>query len=225
MIYFDMTAENNFVSPERVLAAIYGKTSLETGLSEKRRDEIIAAAIFTSFRNQEFGTRFKLPADFRNADWKQDAEGIDLVVTDKGGRKKKLQIKGIHIERSVRRRKTHATRGLARITGVKYQKFIMRDSEELTKIMKGELDKIDQDYSGMCLIIYVSADLATQTSLEIAIRKAQKTVAKLKAREIWMIRNIPIRMVNGKHTVPNCHTYELLKISPDRHSYCYSFAI
>ena len=220
-----MSAEKAFVSPESVLAAIYGKTSLETGMSEKRRDEVIAAAIFLSFRNQEFGTRFMLPANFRNGNMKEDAAGIDMIVGDKHGRKKQLQIKGIHIQRSIERRRNHNTGGVARVLGVKSQRLIKRDSEELTRIVRGELAKIVQDYSGMVLIIYVSADLATQTSLEIAIHKSQSVVTNLKAREVWFLRNVPVRALRGKNSQPNCHAYELLKLSPEKRTYCFAFAL
>ena len=222
---FIMETGKSFVSPEQVLSAIYGKTSLETGMTEKRRDEVIAAAIFVSFRNQEFGTRFKLPADFRDGDMKEDAEGIDMVVSDLRGRRKKLQVKGIHIQRSIERRKNHNTRGVARITGAKSQKLIKRHSEELTKIMKGELTKIVQDYSGLYLILYVSADLASQTSLEIAIRKSQNVVSNLRAKEVWFLRNVPVRSLRGKNALPNSHVYELLKVTPDKHTYCFAFAL
>ncbi|MSR77941.1 MAG: hypothetical protein EXS63_06940 [Candidatus Omnitrophica bacterium] len=213
------------VSPEQVLAAIYGKSSLATGMSEKRRDEVIAAALFISFRNQEFGSRFMIPADFRDGNLKEDAAGIDLIVFDPQGRKKQLQIKGIHIQSSIERRKTHSTTGVARITSFKSQRFIKRDSEELTKIMKHELEKIVQDYSGISLIIYVSADLATQTSLEIAIRQSQSVVAHLKAKEVWFLRNIPVRMIHGKASNPNCHAYQLIKVAPDKHAYGFVFSL
>ncbi len=219
-----MATDKGFVSPEQVLAAIYGKSSLETGMSEKRRDEVIAAAIFVSFRNQEFGTRFKLPADFRHGNEAEDAQGIDMVVADNRGRRKKLQIKGIHIERSIQRRKNHNTRGVPKITG-KSQRQIKRDSEELTKIMTAELSKIIQDYGGLYLIIHVLADLATQTSLEIAIRKSQHVVTGLKAKEIWFLRNVPVRALRGKLSQPNCHAYELIKTSPDKHTYCFAFVL
>ena len=213
------------VSPESVLGAIYGKTSLETGMSEKRRDEVLAAAIFTSFRNQEFGTRFQMPADFRNSRETEDAQGIDMIVTDPTGRRKKLQVKGIHIQRSIERRKGHRTKGIARVLGRRTQRLIKRDSEELTRIMRGELTKIIQDYSGIYLIVYVSADLATQTSLEIAIRKSQHIVSHLRAKEVWFLRNIPVRAIGGKNTTTNCHSYMLVKVSPDKHTYVFSFAI
>lgn len=213
------------VSPEQVLGAIYGKSSLETGMSEKRRDEVIAAAIFVSFRNQEFGTRFKLPADFRESNEREDAQGIDMTVADNRGRKKKLQIKGIHIQRSIQRRMSHNTRGEPKITGTKSQRMIKRDSEELTKIMSSELLKICQDYSGIYLIIHVIADLATQTSLEIAIRKSQPIVAGLKAKEIWFLRGVPVRALRGKLSRPNCHAYELIKLAPDKHTYCFAFVL
>jgi hypothetical protein len=217
--------KNQFVAPESILASIYGKTSLESGLSEKRRDEVIAAAIFASFRNQEFGTRIQLPADFRNSDETDDARGIDIIVKDLNGRAKQLQIKGIHIQRSIDRRKGHKTKGVARVFGRKTRIWIKRDSEELTKIMKGELSKIIHDYSGIYLILYVSADFATQTSLEIAIRQSQHIVAHLKAKEVWFLRNIPVRMLKGKNSYPNCHSYMLLKVSPDKHTYVFSFSI
>lgn len=220
-----MGTPKNYVSPEQVLGAIYGRSSLEIGMSERRRDEVIAAAIFMSFRNQEFGTRFKIPADFREGDLYQDAQGIDMEVADNKGRKKKLQVKWVHIQRSITRRMHHNTRGVPRITK-NSQKFIKRDSEELTKIMRGELQKITQDYSGIYLIINVSADLATQTSLEIAIRKNQDTVSKLKAKEVWFLRNVPVRAIYGKRSQsPNCHAYELIKLMPDKHTYCFAFAI
>lgn len=217
--------QGSAVSPEQVLAAIYGKSSLEIGMSEKRRDEVIAAAIFVSFRNQEFGTRFKIPADFRESDEKEDAQGIDMLVADNCGRRKKLQIKGIHIQRSIQRRMSHNTRGVPKITGTKSQRLIKRDSEELTRIMNTELLKIDQDYSGIYLIIHVIADLATQTSLEIAIRKSQHTVSRLKAKEIWFLRNVPVRALRGKLSQPNCHAYELIKLAPDKHTYCFAFVL
>lgn len=160
-----------FVASEAVLREIYGKSSLETRMSEKRRDEVIAAAIFTSFRNQEFGTRFQLPGDYRHASEEDDKAGIDLVVSDATGRKKKLQIKGVHIRRSIERRKGHKTFGVAQVLGRKTQRLIRTDSAELTRTMREELKKIIQDYSGIYLLIYVSADLATQTSLQIAIKK------------------------------------------------------
>lgn len=221
----NMSPEKKYVSPEQVLGAIYGRSSLEIGMSERRRDEVIAAAIFTSFRNQEFGTRFKLPADFRQGDLKQDAEGIDMEVADNKGRRKNLQVKWIHIQRSITRRMHHNTKGVARIMK-NSQKFIKRDSEELRKIMKGELQKITQDYGGIYLIINVSADLATQTSLEIAIRKNQDVVSKLRAKEVWFLRSIPVRAIYGKKSQPpNCHAYELIKLAPDKHTYCFAFAL
>lgn len=214
-----------FVSPEQVLAAIYGKSSLETGISEKRRDEVIAAAIFVSFRNQEFGTKFKLPANFREGNEKEDAEGIDITVCDNRGRKKRLQIKGVHIQRSILRRMHHNTRGVARITGSRSQRMIRRDSEELTKMMSAELSKIIQDYTGIYLIIHVMADLATQTSLEIAIRKSQTIVSHLRAKEVWFLRNIPVRAIRGPKIQPNAHAYELIKVAPDKHAYCFVFSL
>jgi hypothetical protein len=220
-----MTESKALVSPEQVLAAIYGKSSLETGISEKRRDEVIAAALFVSFRNQEFGTRFRLPSDFREGNLKEDAEGIDMIVSDNRGRKKKLQIKGIYIQRSILRRMHHNTRGVARIHGTRSQRMIRRDSEELTKMMTAELSKIIQDYSGIYLIIHVLADLATQTSLEIAIRKSQHIVAHLRAKEVWFLRNVPVRAVGGSKTQPNAHAYELIKVAPDKHTYCFVFSL
>ena len=220
-----METDKRFVAPESVLAALYGKSSLETGLSEKRRDEVLAAAIFTSFRNQEFGTRLILPSDFRNCNETEDAMGIDIIVQDASGRKKQLQIKGIHIQRSIERRKKHQTKGYPRITGRKTQRWIKRDSEELTKVMRGELNKIVQDYSGIYLIINVNADLATQTSLEIAIRKSQDVVSHLKAKEVWFLRNIPVRTLHGKRSLVNTYAYMLIKVSPDKHTYVFSFSL
>src|SRR5687768_16475006 len=150
-----MTFLKATIAPEAVVSAIYGKTSLETGLSEKRRDEVIAAAIYISFRNQEFGTRFHLPADFRNSNETEDAQGIDMVVREPGGRVKELQIKGVYIQRSIVRRMNHNTRGAAQIIGRKTRRIIDRDSAELTSIMKDALNKIVQDYSGIILIIHV----------------------------------------------------------------------
>jgi hypothetical protein len=219
-----MNESRTFVSPEQVLAAIYGKSSLETGISEKRRDEVIAAAIFVSFRNQEFGTRFKMPANFREGDEREDAQGIDMTVCDNRGRKKRLQIKGIHIQRSILRRMHHNTKGVARIRGSRSQRMIRRDSEELTKIMSAELSKIIQDYSGIYLIVHVMADLATQTSLEIAMRKSQSIVSHLRAKEVWFLRNIPVRTIGGLKNEPNSHAYELIKVSPDKHTYCFVFS-
>ncbi len=220
-----MGHDKSRVSPEQVLSAIYGKTSLETGMSEKRRDEVIAAAIFVSFRNQEFGTRFRLPAGFRDGDIHEDASGIDMVVSDERGRKKKLQIKGVHIQRSIERRKAHSTRGVARVTGSKSQKLIRRDSDELARIMRGELSKIDQDYNGIYLIIHISADLATQTSLELAMRRNQDLVARMRAKEVWFLRGVPVRALRGKQSQPNCHAYELIKAAPDKRTYCFAFSL
>jgi hypothetical protein len=219
-----MGETKGFVAPEHVLAAIYGKSSLETGISEKRRDEVIAAALFVSFRNQEFGTKFKLPADFRECNEPEDAQGIDLTVCDDRGRKKKLQIKGVYIERAILRRKHRNTRGVAGITGSRSQRIIRRDSEELTKIMTAQLSKIIQDYSGLYLIIHVVADLATQTSLEIAIRKSQNVVAHLKAKEVWFLRNVPVRYLSSK-IQPNTHAYQLIKVAPTKNTYSFVFAL
>lgn len=216
--------DKSWVSPEAVLAALYGKSSLETGISEKRRDEVIAAAIFVSFRNQEFGTKFRIPANFREGNETEDAQGIDMTVCDNRGRKKRLQLKGIHIQRSILRRMHHNTKGVARIYGSRSQRMIRRDSEELTKIMAEELGKIVQDYSGIYLIIHVMADLATQTSLEIAMRKSQAIVSHLKAKEVWFLRNIPVRTI-AKPKEPNAHAYELIKVTPDKHSYCFVFSL
>lgn len=213
------------VPPEQVLSAIYGKTSLETGISEKRRDEVIAAAIFTCFRNQEFGTRFQLPADFRNSIETEDAQGIDMVVREPEGRAKKLQVKGIYIQRSIVRRMNHNTRGAAQILGRKTRRIIERDSAELTKIMKESLRKIIQDYSGIILIIHVIADLATQTSLNIALRNSRDLVSNLKAREVWFLRHIPVRVLNRKRADTSSHTYKILKVAPDRQTYCFSFTL
>ena len=215
-----------YIPPEYVLSAIYGKTSRQTGLSEKRRDEVIAAAIYACFCNQEFGTRFKLPADYRKADLKEDAEGIDItLINGNNSRRKRIQIKGVYLPRSIERRKKHSTRGHARVTGFKSQRFIKRDSAMLTKMMQGELEKIHHDYSGLILIIHVIADLANQTSLEIAIRNSQKVVNRLKAREVWFLRNIPVRAIHGKMTMLNSHAFNLLKLAPDKHTYGFSFAL
>lgn len=194
-------------------------------MSEKRRDEVIAAAIFASFRNQEFGTRFQLPADYSTQNLQEDARGIDIVVEDRNGRKKQLQIKGVYIQRSIQRRRHHATRGFARVLGRRSQRLIKEDSKELTKIMKNELAKIIHDYSGLFLIIHVIADLATQTSMEIAIRKSQEIVTHLKAKEVWFLRHIPARAFRGKESVVTTHTFMLLKVFPDKHSYCFTFAL
>lgn len=215
----------SLLAPEHVLGLIYGKTSIELGMSEKRRDEVIAAAIFASFRNQEFGTRFLLPHNYREENHIEDAEGIDMVIEDPAGRKKKLQIKGVHIQRSIERRRHHKTKGAPRILGRKTKRQIQKDSEELTKIMTAELEKIVQDYSGLYLLIHVIADLATQTSLEIAIKNSRDIVSNLKAREVWFLRNIPVRAIYGKRSNPNCHAYKLIKVAPDRHTYAYSFAL
>jgi len=220
-----MSKTQGFVTPEEVLGAIYGRTSLECGMSEKRRDEVIAAAIFTSFRNQEFGTHFQLPSDFRKTRHREDAAGIDLVVVNDNGRKKCLQIKGVYIERSIKRRRYHKTGGVARVLGRRTKKMVQRDSEELTQIMKGELKKIIHDYRGLFLIIHVLADLATQTSLEIAINNSRKIVSNLKAKEVWFLRNIPVRIIHGRKSQPNCHAYKLIKVSPDKHTYGFSFAL
>lgn len=214
-----------FVTPEEVLAAVYGKTSVELGMSEKRRDEIIAAAIFSSFRNLEFGTRLRLPADYRNADLAADAEGIDVVARDANGRKKELQIKGIYIQRSIERRKHHQTRGAPAVYGRKTQRQIRRDSEELTKIMLRELAKIHHDYSGIILIIHVIADFATQTSLEIAIKNSREVVSTLKAKEVWFLRQIPVRMLRTQTSECRVHAYKMIKIFPDKHTYGFSFAM
>jgi hypothetical protein len=71
----------------------------------------------------------------------------------------------------------------------------------------------------------VVADLATQTSLEIAIRKSKDIVTHLKAKEVWFLRNIPVRAVNGKQSRINCHAYQLLKVAPDKHTYTFSFGL
>ena len=220
-----MNLKKDYVTPEEVLGAIYGKTSLEIGMSEKRRDEVIAAAIFASFRNQEFGTHIRLPADFRDSNLTEDAQGIDMVVADTNGRRKKIQIKGVYVERSIERRRRHQTKGFARILGRRSQRMIKRDSEELTRIMKGELKKIVQDYNGLFLIIHVIADLATQTSLEIAIKKSQSIVSNLKAKEVWFLRHVPVRVIRSNARVLNCHSYKLIKVAPDRHTYGFSFAL
>lgn len=214
-----------FVSPEEVLGAIYGKTSLELRMSEKRRDEMIAAAIFTSFRNLEFGTRLALPADYKNPDLTADAQGIDVVARDANGRKKELQIKGIYIQRSIERRRRHSTGGAPAVYGRKTQRHIRRDSEELTMIMHHELNKIRQDYTGIILIIHVIADFATQTSLGIAIKNSREVVASLKAKEVWFLRQIPVRMVHGRRSSSNCYAYKLIKVFPDKHTYGFSFAL
>lgn len=214
-----------FIDPEKVLTEVFAKTSLQLGTSEKRRDELLAAAIFTSFRNQEFGTRFRLPADYKNSNLTEDAQGIDLTVVDTSGRKKELQIKGVYIERSIERRKKHMTQGHARIMGRRTRRLIEKDSEELTKLMQGELKKIIQDYSGIILIIHVIADLATQTSLEIAIKNSRPLVENLLAKEVWFLRNVPVRVVNGNLKAPACYAYKLIKVSPDHHTYAFSFTL
>ena len=149
-----------------------------------------------------------------------------MIVSSKTGRKKKLQIKGIYIKRAIKRRRLHNTRGSARVLGRKSRRLIKRDSEELTRIMKGELKKIlHQDYSGRILIIYVNADLATQTSLGIAIRNSRQIVERLKAKEVWFLRNIPVRAIYGRRSTTNCHAYKIIKALPDRHTYGFSFAM
>lgn len=219
-----MTQEQ-YVTPESVLAALYGRTSKELSISENRRDEVIAAAIFTSFRNHEFGTKFKLPADYRTIDHKQDHAGIDIIVSNPNGRNKKLQIKGIHIQRSIERRKNHSTKGAPRLLGRRTRKMVQDDSEELTSVMKEELEKIIQDYRGLVLVIHVIADLATQTSLEIAIRKSLKVLEKLKANEVWLLRHVPVLDLHGKRSPINYHSFQIIKVSPDRRTYGFSFAL
>lgn len=214
-----------YITPEHVLSAIYGKTSKQLRMSESRRDEVIAASIFASFRNQEFGTRLLLPSDYKIKHPEEDARGIDMVLSDQSGRRKRLQIKGIYLKRSIERRMQHRTKGTARVLGFRTQRMIKRDSEELTKIMKGELRKIVQDYSGLILIIHVIADLATQTSLEIAIKKSAGIVSNLKAKEVWFLRHVPVRAIHGRESAANCHAYKLIKITPDRHTYSFSFAL
>ncbi len=214
----------SLVPPEHVLASTYGRTTRQLRLSEKRRDELIAAAIFTCFWNQEFGTHFRLPPDYREIHQAEDAEGIDLVVTDTNGRKKELQIKGIYLKRSIERRRRHFTRGAARVRGRRTWKWIQRDSEELTKLMKEELQKIIQDYNGLVLIINVIADFATQTSLEVAIQNSRAIVSSIRAREIWFLRHIPVRDIHGR-APQNCHAYKLIKARPGRHTYAFSFAL
>ncbi|MCB9799509.1 MAG: hypothetical protein H6757_01980 [Candidatus Omnitrophica bacterium] len=217
---------NQWVAPEQVLSAVYGKTSLEIRMSENRRDEVIAAAIFTSFLNQEFGTRFRLPSNYRQADRMADAEGIDLAVLNTNGRVKNLQIKGIHIQRSIERRRRHLTKGSARITSSKFRRLIERDSEELTRVMKDELVKIvHHDYGGLYLLIHVQADFATQTSLEIAIKNNRKLLLSFKSKEVWFLRNVPVRAIRGKRSASNCYAYKLIKVAPYRHTYGYSFAL
>jgi len=171
-----------FISPERVLREIYPRTAADLGMSEKRRDELIAAAIFASFRNHEFGTHLLFRPDYREICEEDDARGIDVTLEDAGGRRKHRQIKGGYIQRSIERRRHHAVKGTPRVTGRRTRRQIKKDSRELTVIMRGELTKIIHDYSGLILLIHVIADLATQTSLEIAIRKLRKIVANLKAR-------------------------------------------
>ncbi len=219
-----MTSARKFVSPEHVLREIYPKTSLELGIPEKRRDELIAAAIFASFRNHEFGTHFQFHPDYREIHVEEDAQGIDVVLEDPSGRKKKLQIKGVYIQRSIERRRHHAVKGAARVTGRRTRRQIKKDSKELTAIMRGELTKIIHDYSGLVLIIHVIADLATQTSLEIAIKKSSKIVANLMAKEVWFLRHIPVRALSPQQPV-TCHAYKLIKVSPDKHTYAFSFSV
>lgn len=214
-----------YVTPESVLASLYGKTSIELSISENRRDEVIAAAIFTSFRNHEFGTKFKLPADYRHIDRAQDSSGIDMIVSNSAGRNKKLQIKGVHIQRSIERRKRHQTKGGPRIMGRRTRRMVQDDSEELTSIMKEELEKITQDYRGMVLVIHVIADFATQTSLEIAVRRSLKVVEKIKANEVWILRHIPVLAIHGKRTPINYYSFQIIKVSPDRRTYGFSFAL
>jgi len=217
--------KNGFLSPEKVLSEVFGKTSTELNMSEKRRDEVIAAAIFTSFRNQEYGTRYHIHEDYKNADLKEDARGIDMVVADRNGKTRKLQIKGIYIQRSIERRRKHMTRGVAKVLGRRTQRQIKMDSEELTKIMRAELEKIVQDYSGLFLVIHVIADLATQTSLEIAIRRSKKIVSNLKARDVWFLRHIPVRVISSRSRLSESHSFKLIKVYPDKHTYCYTFAL
>lgn len=218
-------ARPGFVTPAHVLGEVYGKTSLQLKMSEKRRDEVIAAAIWTCFRNQEFGTRYKMSGNYKEVDHEQDARGVDVVIAEPGGRQKKLQIKGVHIKRSIQRRKKHATKGTPRVLGYKTLRYSKRDSAELTKMMKEELLKIHHDYSDLYLLIHVIADFATQTSLEIAMKKCEKIVAKLKAREVWFIRHVPVRAIYGKKGDVTAHTYKLIKLTPERHTYAFSFAL
>lgn len=214
-----------FVAPEKVLAELFGKTSVELGMSEKRRDEVIAAAIFASFRNQEFGTKFKLPIDFRIPRRHEDAVGIDVVIASENGRRKQLQIKGVHIKRSIMRRRHHVTKGAPAYLGRRSLKLAKRDSEEITKVMKEQMAKIKQDYTGIFLIFDIKADFASQTSIEIAIRNSREFLEKLMAKEVWFLRNIPIRAIHGRQTLMNAYSYKLTKMVPDRHTYSYTFAI
>lgn len=213
------------VSPEHVLASVYGRTSLDAGVSEKRRDELIAAAIYASFRNQEFGTRLSFSADYREPDLRRDAEGIDIELRDANGRMKRLQIKGIYLQRAIERRRSHCTGGAPAIRGRRARHVMLRDSEELSRIMQAEISKIIQDYEGLILVIHVLADYATQTSLEIAIRNSQNRVQHLKAREVWFIRQVPVRLIHGSTAYFRSYAYQLLKAAPDRHTYGYCFTL
>ncbi len=214
------------IRPETVLSKIYGKSSLELKMSEKRRDEVIAAAIFTSFRNQEYGTKFQFPADYKEENHEEDARGIDMVVYNAiSGRSKKLQIKGVYIRRSIERRRLHKTKGVAQLTGRKCRRLVEENSEELREIMKEQLEKIlHHDYSGIILIIHVVADLATQTSLEIAIKKCRPILEKIKAKEIWILRNIPIHVIHQPKEKLRTHSFRLIQVSPYPLSYTYTFS-
>jgi hypothetical protein len=67
--------------------------------------------------------------------------------------------------------------------------------------------------------------LASQTSLEIAIRNSHKIVEHFRAKEIWFLRNIPVRMIGNKSKEISCHAFKLIKLFPDRHTYGFSFAL
>ena len=222
----DVEVPKSTVSPAHVLSHIYGKTSVELDISEKRRDEIITSAIFAAFRNQEFGTHFKLPKNYKDPSYNQDARGVDMVIYDsKSDRLKQLQVKGVYIQRAIARRMRHSTRGVATISSRRMYKLMQRDSEERQAIMQQSLEKIIQDYSGISLLIYINADLATQTSLEIAIQANKELLSNLKAKEVWILRNIPVRTLNRRSTPIQTHSYQIFQIQPYKHTYSFCFSL
>jgi len=71
----------------------------------------------------------------------------------------------------------------------------------------------------------VIADFATQTSLGIAIKNSREVVASLKAKEVWFLRQIPVRMLRGRLSTCNCYAYKLIKVFSDKHTCGFSFAV
>lgn len=105
----------SLIPPEYLLGTLYGRTATELGMPNRRREELIVAAMFASLYNNECGTGFQLPRRYLEG---VDADGIDVTVEGDGGAAKlRLQIKGINIAQAIARRRAGIERATEAVLG------------------------------------------------------------------------------------------------------------